>query len=90
MSLVGFDLALNHTLRVEVAGQNPFEVEVASLSALVVLKIVAWLDRPYEREKDLGDLGRVLSTALDDVDERRWEPPLIGEQFDDQSPFLWG
>ncbi len=89
MSLVGFDLAFGHTVRVTLPGYD-LEVEVACLPALVVLKIVAWLDRPHERAKDLGDLGRVLASALEELDDRRWAPPLAGEAFEDQSPLFVG
>jgi predicted nucleotidyltransferase len=51
MSLVGFDLALDHTVRVAVPGHR-LDVEVACLSALVVLKIVAWLYRPVPPKGD--------------------------------------
>ena len=78
-----------NTERVPVPG-HPVEVEVACLPVLVVLKIVAWLDRPHERTKDLGDLGRVLAFALDDLDARRWEAPLAGEKFDEQSSVFVG
>jgi predicted nucleotidyltransferase len=84
-----FDLALDHTVRVAVPGHR-LDVEVARLSALVVLKIVAWLDRPQERQKDLGDLGRVLTSGLDEMDDRRWQPPLADEKFDEQSPVFVG
>ncbi len=47
MSLVGFDLAMRHTVQVTIPASEAC-VEVASLAALVVLKIVAWLDRPYD------------------------------------------
>jgi predicted nucleotidyltransferase len=89
LSLVGFDLALAHTVLVPVLD---VEVEVAELPALVVLKMIAWLDRPHERRKDLGDLAHVLDRALPDFDERRWEPPLVDVDVDveDQSAFFVG
>jgi hypothetical protein len=40
--------------------------------------------------RDLGDLARVLDTALGDTDERRWQPPLADLDFDEQSPFFVG
>ncbi len=93
MSLVGFDLALRHTARVPLPGSD-VDVEVATLAALVVLKIVAWLDRPHERAKDLGDLARILDAALDDDDDRRWDAddPIFqsGLAHDDQGAFFVG
>jgi predicted nucleotidyltransferase len=48
VSMLGFDLALARTVLVEVPGEDE-AVEVASLGALVVLKMVAWTDRPHDR-----------------------------------------
>ena len=87
LSLVGFDLALAHTVLVPVLD---VEVEVAELPAIVVLKMIAWLDRPEERRKDLGDLANVLDRALPDFDEQRWESPLVDVEVEDQSAFFVG
>jgi len=48
MSLVGFDLHLATALTVTLPGTQ-FSLEVASLPALAVLKMVAWLDREHEQ-----------------------------------------
>jgi len=93
MSLVGFDLALRYTERVAL-GVGEIEVEVATLPVLIVLKMVAWLDRPSERTKDLEDLGRILDDALGADDDRRWEPehPVFraGLDHEDQAAFFAG
>lgn len=93
MSLVGFDLAIEHTVVVPLADTG-VDLEIASLPALVVLKLVAWLDRPYERTKDLADLAHVLAHALPADDERRWdlEHPvfLSGLEHEFQSAFFIG
>lgn len=93
MSLVGFDLALEHAIAVELPGTTT-RVKVASLPTLVVLKMVAWLDRPYERTKDLGDLVEIFERALPEDDDRRWETtnPIgaSGLDFEQQSPFAVG
>jgi predicted nucleotidyltransferase len=86
-SLVGFDLALAHAVPVPLGG---VEVPVATLAAIVVRKMVAWLDRPHERRKDLGDLAHVLDKALDDFDDRRFEPPLADADVEDQSAIFVG
>ena len=72
MSTAGLDLVLAHALRVPVA-TTELRIEVASLPALVVLKMAAWLDRPFEREKDLDDLMQVLRYALADDADCRWD-----------------
>ena len=93
MSLIGFDLALDHAENVLVPGFQQ-TVQVASLASLVVLKMVAWLDRSHERKKDLGDLATIFEQALSAEDERRWnsEHPLGSSQLqhDQQSPFFVG
>src|SRR5690606_1736289 len=63
MSVVGFDLAIEHGVPIELTPTGE-TIHVASLAAIVVLKMVAWLDRPAERTKDLGDLALVLESAL--------------------------
>lgn len=88
MSLVGFDLAMEHAVPVPLANTRT-TLKVASLAAIVVLKIVAWTDRP-SRTKDLIDLATILKNALDEDDERRWDEPLRSIQFDEQSAFFVG
>jgi predicted nucleotidyltransferase len=86
---IGFDLALEHASPVAIPGTDG-HVDVASLAAIVVLKMVAWLDRPNERERDVRDLGRVFETALDDWDDRRWQAPLADLEHEVQAAFFVG
>lgn len=88
MSLVGFDLAMEHAVPVPLPNTRT-TVKVASLAAIVVLKIVAWTDRP-SRTKDLSDLATIFRNALDEDDERRWDEPLRSIHFDEQSAFFVG
>lgn len=90
MSLVGFDLLLATALTVTLPGTQ-FSLEVASLPALAVLKMVAWLDRP-DRTKDLGDMARILASSLPPDDDRRFDPdsPLFAINFDEQPAFFIG
>lgn len=93
MRLAGFDLALRYTERVPLPADG-VDVELASLAALTLLKMVAWLDRPHERTKDLGDLALILDQALDGDDDRRWdeEHPVFqsGLDHEDQGAFFIG
>jgi hypothetical protein len=54
--------------------------------------MVAWLDRPHERAKDLEDLLFMWDHALPETDGRRWEPahPVCAAELDycDQSAFF--
>jgi predicted nucleotidyltransferase len=70
MSLVAFDLLLHHT--------RPFALELASIPTLVVLKMAAWLENPHERDRDVQDIGFILSEYLSDEHERRWADPALG------------
>jgi hypothetical protein len=55
MSLVAFDLLLRHTRPFELGPTHSIEL------AIVVLKMAAWLDNPHERDRDVQDIGFVLS-----------------------------
>ncbi len=89
MNLMGFDLALQHT--VEIALPRGDAVSVATVPVITVLKMAAFLDRPWERERDLQDLAAVFLHYLEPTDDRRWEPPLDeGIEFSDQSAMALG
>lgn len=90
MSLVGFDLLLTTSLKMELANTG-LSIELASLPALVLLKTVAWLDRP-DRVKDLSDLSRILIFALAQDDDRRFDPSgeLFEIEFHEQPAFFVG
>ena len=92
LSVVGFDLAFAHSSAVPIADDQT--VDAPTLAPLVLLKMVAWLDRPHERAKDLGDISQLLLNALDEDDELRWDTthPVgqSGLHFEEQSPFFAG
>lgn len=58
MSLAGFEHAFTHA--VEVRLPEGLRIRVAPPLVTAFLKIVAWLDDPYRRAKDLQDLRSVL------------------------------
>jgi predicted nucleotidyltransferase len=93
MNLLGFDLAFEHATEVALVGTAE-TIRVASLATIVVLKMVAWLDRPAERTKDLGDLASILEQALSKDDACRWDSdhPVRASQipFDLQSSYFAG
>jgi predicted nucleotidyltransferase len=59
MSLVGFDHAFAGVTSIEFAPTVHFNV--APLAVIALLKIVAHLDDPYRRAKDLIDLKQLMS-----------------------------
>ena len=85
MNLVGLRLAFDHHLRIAIDPSH--SVEVATTPALVVLKMVAFLDRPAERADDLGDIAQVLDRYLGPTHDRRWDLPV---DFDNASAFALG
>lgn len=76
----GLDVALHTTEDLEVACQSETSKTVTAptppLAVLMLLKMIAYVDRPSIREKDAADVGRVMLKYLDEDDERRWDPPL--------------
>lgn len=89
MDLTGLDLAMrdHHRYAPELAAN----VVVASRRALFVAKVASWLDRPAERQKDLGDLALLLDDYVDLDDVRRFdEPALAGIDWNERPAFLLG
>jgi len=68
MSLVGLRLAFEASRPLDVG--EGLSVRLASIPAVAVLKVIAYLDRPEGRTKDLEDLGFLLEHHLDDQDRR--------------------
>lgn len=56
--------------------------------------MVAWLERPAERQKDLSDIVFIWDNALPDDDNRRWGPDhpvgAAALAYEDQSSFFCG
>lgn len=88
MNLTGFDLALQH--HVEVALPDATTISVATVPVIILLKMAAFLDRPWERERDLQDLATVFAHYLDPGDDRHWEPPLSDVEFREHGAMALG
>lgn len=90
LTLVGFRLAFSDAVSMEIG--KDAQVQVASLRSLVVLKMAAYLDRPHERDTDLGDLAYVIHDFLKNDSEERWTDEIIkmGMDFEDVGPFVLG
>lgn len=76
MSLIGFRLAFEHRAPFEIA--PALAIDVAPVPVLGLLKIVAYQERPHDRERDLADLAHVLEEYLGDDDSRKFSDELIG------------
>lgn len=89
MDLTGIDLAMRDNHRY--AEQLPVNVTVASRRAMFLAKVAAWLDRPADRQKDLGDIALLLDDYVDLDDARRFdEPALAGLDWSERPAFLLG
>lgn len=91
MNLAGVDLAFVHHDRVPLDGGR--SVATARVPVLVLLKMVAWLDRPSERSRDLGDIAFVLDHYASS--ERSWWDEAFDEvrsavQFEHASAWFLG
>lgn len=79
MSLVGFDHVFVRKRDFDVDGVT---IAVAELEVIALLKVVAYLDRPSEREHDLQDLMFIMDEYIAADDERRWRDELISLQLE--------
>lgn len=90
MSVVGFRHAFAQAVKIQASpGLN---VEVAPPHVIALLKMIAYLDRPGERGRDLGDIAHLLEYYVDDDDDRRWSGEVPGGEldFEDVSSYLLG
>lgn len=90
MNLAGMRLAFELGVTIEAA--PGLTIRVAPLEALALLKMVGYLDRPHERERDLADIAYILDEYLGDSDERRYRDEVLDLEldYDEVSPFLLG
>ena len=70
MSLLGMRHAMAHAVPVRFA--SDLSVRVAPLRVIALLKMVAYLERPHERERDLEDIGQILEDYVPADDPRRF------------------
>jgi len=81
MSTLGIEEAFASAVRVEVA--PGFSLPVVPVPALVLLKIIAYQDRPGERARDLGDMVYCFEHYEESIeDSRRFE--LVGVEAERQ------
>jgi predicted nucleotidyltransferase len=90
MSLEGFDVALAQS--VPLVLDDEATVDLAGVAAVVLLKMVAFLDRPAQRERDLEDIAHCLRWYLEPEDDRRYDDAVLdsGVSWADASAFVLG
>ncbi len=90
MTLTGMRLAMDRALTIQVAAG--LMIRVAPLEVIALLKMVAYLDRPLERDRDLEDIAFILDEFIGARDDRRYADEILdlGLKFEEISPFLLG
>ena len=68
MSVLGFDAIEGASLNVTI--DQEIEIQIASLSGIFLLKIIAWKDRHHKSNKDADDIGFILENYLSINEER--------------------
>jgi predicted nucleotidyltransferase len=69
ITTIGFIKALENSIEVQTG--DGFKFKVASIPGLVLLKLVAFYDRPPERDRDIQDIWFVLKRYFDIGNEDR-------------------
>jgi len=81
MSVKGFEEVLSDAITVSV--DNEFDIKIASLPGLFILKFNAWLDRNIQTNKDAEDLGFILDNYFFANNNRNVYPEVFDwEDFD--------
>jgi len=80
MNMIGFRLAFEQYNLIDIASH--LKAKVAAVSVLALLKMISFMDRPFERERDLEDLTFILDHYLGPVDERRWDDDTFAHSPD--------
>jgi predicted nucleotidyltransferase len=88
MRLIGIRLAFAHAVAIHV--EKDLQIRVAPLPVLTVLKMAAYVDRPSERERDLGDIALIMNAFVSE--EHHFSDDIIdlGLEYPDISPYLLG
>lgn len=82
MSVKGFDEVLSEAITVNI--DNEFDVKIASLHGLFILKLNAWMDRNIKTSKDAEDMSFILSNYFVANLDRNVHPEVYEwERFDE-------
>lgn len=82
ISVKGFDEVLSEAITVNIDGE--FDIKIASLHGLFLLKFNAWLDRNIETSKDAEDMSFILSNYfMANLDRNVYTEVYDWENFDE-------
>ncbi|MDR1918938.1 MAG: nucleotidyl transferase AbiEii/AbiGii toxin family protein [Tannerellaceae bacterium] len=90
MSVKGFDVVLQEAVTVNI--DDEFDIKIAPLHGLFLLKFNAWLDRHYQTDKDAEDMCFILENYFDANIEREFSSEKYHEvyQREDFNVFMTG
>lgn len=81
MSVKGFDEVLEDSITVSIDGE--FDIKIASLHGLFLLKFNAWMDRHHKTNKDASDMSFILENYFEANVERNFHSEVYErEDFD--------
>lgn len=82
MSVKGFNEVLSEAITINI--DNEFDIKIASLHGLFLLKLNAWLDRNVETSKDAEDMSFILSNYfIANLDRNVHSEVYDWERFDE-------
>jgi len=90
MSLVGLRLAFEHGVALRPAAD--FEILVAPVPVIAVLKVISYQEKAQERTRDLADIAYILEEFLSPDDQRRFSDQAFefGLNYEETSAFFLG
>jgi predicted nucleotidyltransferase len=90
MSLVGMRLAFRHGVPFRPA--DDFEILVAPVPVIAVLKMIAYQEKPPERIRDLLDIAHIVEEFLPADDQRRYSDEVfdLHLSYEETSAFCLG
>lgn len=90
MNLAGLRLAFEKSFPFEI--EHGVSIPLAPVAVIALLKMISYLDRPHERERDLEDLAQILENYVLPDDMRRFAPEVIeaGVSYEAASAYLLG
>jgi len=90
MSLIGLRLAFENNEKLRLA--ENLEFRIAKMPVIAILKMIAYQDKPTERNRDLSDLAYILDEFLTDDDPRRFDDEVfqLNLTYEETSAFSLG
>ena len=75
MTVIGFDLAFEHQSLVDIG--EALQVAVADLAVVLILRMIAFLERPAQRARDVQDILAVLRWHADGARDRLFDEDIV-------------